>query len=256
VRHHASVTSTDPAPRRGRPPKGAPRLSRDAIVAATLTVIDGDGVAAVSMRSVAKALGVDPKSLYNHVDGKEGLLDAVAERMLGAIDLPAPTGETRDDLRRIAHAFRASAFAHPEAASLVLTRQLGSAAALAPTDAVLHVLAAAGFPPDRAVHVLRFLVATLTGALLREHQAAPAFGAEAAAVAARRAVLESAELPAVAAAADHLARFDRDAEFAFSVDAAIDAVMVQVDGTGPAGAGPMGAGPMGAGPIGSGDGQD
>ncbi|MFC5289830.1 TetR/AcrR family transcriptional regulator C-terminal domain-containing protein [Actinokineospora guangxiensis] len=226
------MNSTEPAPRRGRPPKGASRLSRDAIVAATLAVIGGEGVAAVSMRTVAKVLGVDPKSLYNHVDGKEGLLDAVAERILGAIELPAPGGDTRDDLRRIAHAFRASAFAHPEAASLVLTRRLGSTAALAPTDAVLRVLAAAGFPPDRAVHVLRFLLAALTGALLREHQAAPDFGTEATAVDARRAVLDSAALPAVAAAADHLARFDRDAEFAFTVEAAIDAVMVQA---GPAG---------------------
>ncbi|MGW4488701.1 TetR/AcrR family transcriptional regulator [Amycolatopsis sp. NPDC004368] len=71
--------------RRGRPPKGESRLSRAAIVEATLRVLDAEGVPAVSMRAVGRVLGVDAKSLHHHVDGKDGLLDAVAENLLGAI---------------------------------------------------------------------------------------------------------------------------------------------------------------------------
>ncbi|NUT50476.1 MAG: TetR family transcriptional regulator, partial [Saccharothrix sp.] len=78
---NAMSTSTA---RRGRPPKGESRLSREAIVQATLRVIDAEGVSAVSMRAVGRVLGVDAKSLYNHVDGKDGLLDAVAEHILGS----------------------------------------------------------------------------------------------------------------------------------------------------------------------------
>lgn len=103
--------------RRGRPPKGESRLSREAIVQATLQVIEADGVNAVSMRAVGRVLGVDAKSLYNHVDGKDGLLDAVAEHLLGAVVLPEPTGDPRADLRAIADAFRERALTHPEAAS-------------------------------------------------------------------------------------------------------------------------------------------
>ncbi|NKE63928.1 helix-turn-helix transcriptional regulator, partial [Lentzea sp. PSKA42] len=92
ARHNGQVTET----RRGRP--RTPLLSRESIVAATLRVIDEEGVAAVGMRSVARALGVDAKSLYNHVDGKDGLLDAVAEQLLGGLVLPSRTGDARRDL--------------------------------------------------------------------------------------------------------------------------------------------------------------
>src|SRR3712207_7049512 len=48
-------------------------------------------LAAVSMRKLARRLGVDPMSLYNHVDGKDALLDGIAEVLLAAI--PAPPAD-------------------------------------------------------------------------------------------------------------------------------------------------------------------
>jgi AcrR family transcriptional regulator len=221
-----AVTSTDRSARRGRPPKGAAQLSREAILDATLTAIDTLGVSVVSMRGVAKILGVDAKSLYNHVEGKDDLLDAVAEHILGTVVIPCRTGNTREDLRAIAHAFRAGALAHPEAATLVLTRQVSSPAGLAPTEAVLQVLDAAGFSPDESVPLLRMLVATLTGTLLRELQAGPAFGVGAG-IAEREAALTTSGLPFLARAAARIARFDRQAEFEFTINAVIDAVLIR-----------------------------
>ncbi|MFD8813067.1 TetR/AcrR family transcriptional regulator [Streptomyces sp. NPDC059627] len=216
-------------PRRGRPPKGAPLLNRDVIVKATLEVIDLDGIDAVSMRSVARVLGVDPKSLYNHVAGKDGLLDAVAEQILGSMRLPEPTGDVRGDLRAIGHAFRDRALAHPQAAQLVLTRQLASFEGLAPVDAVLAALRATGCPQREAVSILRSLVATLIGTLLREVHAGPTYGmTDAPGIAQRQAVLERSGLPRVAEAAADLARFDSDAEFEFTLDLALDAVMARL----------------------------
>ncbi|MFC0541647.1 TetR/AcrR family transcriptional regulator C-terminal domain-containing protein [Kutzneria chonburiensis] len=215
--------------RRGRPPRGESQLSRAAIVTATLRVIDESGVGAVSMRAVGRVLGVDAKSLYNHVDGKDGLLDAVAEHLLGAIALPARTGDLRADLRAIAYAFRQPALAHPEAASLVLTRQLSSLAALEPVDAVLAVLLDAGCSVEESVRLLRMLVATLVGALLREVNAGPTFGTtDLAGIAQRRAVLERSGLPAVAAAAPDLARFDSAAEYEFAVELVLDALVARL----------------------------
>ncbi|MEU5265244.1 TetR family transcriptional regulator [Amycolatopsis sp. NPDC021455] len=219
--------------RRGRPPKGESRLSREAIVRATLRVIDAEGVTAVSMRAVGRVLGVDAKSLYNHVEGKDDLLDAVAEHLLGAIALPGRTGDLRADLRAIAYAFRERALAHPEAASLVLTRQLGSFEGLAPIDAVLTVLRAAGCPAGEAVHLLRALVATLIGSLLREVDAGPTYGTtDIAGIARRQATLKGSGLPAVADAAPHLARFDAAAEYEFAVDLALDAVAARLGSAG------------------------
>ena len=221
--------SNSAAPRRGRPPKGAAQLSKRVIVEATLKVIDADGIGAVSMRSVSRVLGVDAKSLYNYVDGKEDLLDAVAERLLGTIELPPLTGDPGADLRAIAYAFRARALTHPEAAPLVLTRQLASFEGLAPVEAVLVALRDAGCPTSEAVHLLRAFVATLIGTLLREVNAGPTYGTtDLAAIAQREAALTNSGLPAVTDAAQHLARFDAETEYEFAIGLALDAVAARL----------------------------
>ncbi|MFC8826493.1 TetR/AcrR family transcriptional regulator [Streptomyces sp. NPDC057137] len=220
--------------RRGRPPKGAAQLSRESIVEATLRVVDAEGVSAVGMRSVARSLGVDAKSLYNHVEGKDGLLDALAEHILGGLALPEPTGDVRRDLHAIARAFRDRALRHPEAASLVLTRQLASFEGLAPVATVLRVLRGAGCPTGEAVHLLRVLLATLIGTLLRELSAGTAFGVgDNAGIAARQEALERSGFPVLAEVAPHLARFDREAEFTYAVSFAIDAVVTRVQASNP-----------------------
>ncbi|MFI6996398.1 TetR/AcrR family transcriptional regulator [Nocardia sp. NPDC050175] len=228
------MTSHAAPARRGRPPKGAGQLSRAGIVEATLAVIGDEGVGAVGMRAVARVLGVDPKSLYNHVDGKDGLLDAVAEYLLGSIELPTRTGDLRADLRAIADAFRQRALLHPAAAALVLTRQLGSREGLAPTQAVLGVLLAAGCAPDQAVHLLRTMLATLVGTLLREVNAGPTYGTgDIPGIAARRESLAQSGLPAVVEAAPYLARFDSQAEFDFAMDLTLDALVARINASVP-----------------------
>ena len=216
-------------PRRGRPPKAQTQLTRAAIREAALIVIDRDGIAGVSMRSVAQLLGVDAKSLYHHVNDKDDLLDAVAEHLLGQLRVPALSGELRGDLKALAHEFRRVTLAHPEAASLVLTRQLSTLAGLAPIEAILSVLRRAGAAPQQAVHYVRTLVAALVGMLLREVSAGPTFGSgDPAEVAARQRELESSGLPEVVSAAPYLARFDRDAEFESGVDLVVEFVASQL----------------------------
>ncbi|MEV5714930.1 TetR/AcrR family transcriptional regulator C-terminal domain-containing protein [Amycolatopsis mediterranei] len=92
--------------------------------------------------------------------------------------------------------------------------------ALAPVEAVLGPLLAAGFPPERAVHGLRAGPAFLTGTLMREVEAAPTFGGSAQ----RLADLSASGLPAVAAAAPHLAVCDHEAEFGFGLRIILDAL--------------------------------
>lgn len=212
-------------PRRGRPPKAEAQLSRATIREAALAVIDTEGIAGVSMRSVSRVLGVDAKSLYHHVAGKDDLLDAVAEHIFEQLRIPAPTDSIEGDLRAMAHEFRRVTLKHPEAATLVLTRQLSSLAGLAPIAAILSVLHRAGNSPEQAVHLVRTLLATLVGTLLREVSAGPTFGtSDAAGMAERQRTLEDSGLPQVALAAPHLARFDRDREFEYTVDLLVQIV--------------------------------
>ncbi len=222
----SAPSENPPSRRRGRPPKGARQLSTGDIVQATLQLIDREGVDAVSLRAVARTLGVDAKSLYNHVDGKDGLLDVVAEHLLASIAIPTVTGDPFTDLRSIAHAFRNNALEHPSAAPLVLTRQMTSVRGLAPVDAILGILRNVGLPPDEAVHTLRFLVATVIGTLLREVHAGPTFGTtDEQLLTERTAEFSASGLPHVTEASENLATFHAEKEFNRTLDIAFAAVL-------------------------------
>ncbi len=221
-------------PRRGRPRKGASSLTRDVVIETAISVIDDEGVEGVSMRTVARRLGVDAKSLYNYVDGKDNLLDAVAEHILVNVALPEPTGALDADLRAIGRTFRAATLAHPRAGALVLTRQLSSAAGLRPVATVLSVLRAAGCGPEEAVHLLRTLLASVIGTLLREVSAGPTFGVVGPEVTAKRQHhLEASGLPVLVEVAPHLARFRHDEEFEYALDLVVTAVTRKVGEGGP-----------------------
>lgn len=75
------------------PPKGGgrsgraekPQLSRDAIVAAAIRIVDSEGLDAVSMRRVAQEFGTGAASLYAYVASKDQLLDLLFDWVMGEI---------------------------------------------------------------------------------------------------------------------------------------------------------------------------
>jgi TetR/AcrR family transcriptional regulator, tetracycline repressor protein len=75
-------------------------LSRDKVVDAALSILRDHGLAALSMRQVAAALGVQPSALYWHVESKQELLAQLAERILAdpAERIRADPAATRPDL--------------------------------------------------------------------------------------------------------------------------------------------------------------
>lgn len=78
--------------RAGRADK--PQLSREAIVAAAMRIIDAEGLDAVSMRRVAQEFGTGAASLYAYVSNKEELLDLVFDRVMGEIADRLPETES------------------------------------------------------------------------------------------------------------------------------------------------------------------
>jgi AcrR family transcriptional regulator len=76
-------------PQLARKPGGkAERLTEDQIVDAALAIIRESGVQALSMRSLSRQLGVSAMAPYYYVSDKQGLLDLVAKRALGEIQIP------------------------------------------------------------------------------------------------------------------------------------------------------------------------
>ena len=58
------------------------QLSRDSIIAASLTILGRFGLADMTMRRVAASLGVAPGALYWHFKNKQALIDATARTLL------------------------------------------------------------------------------------------------------------------------------------------------------------------------------
>lgn len=79
------------SPENPRAPLGRPPLSRDRIVETALVLAKEQGLAAVSMRRLAKELGVQPMSLYYHLPSRAVLMVLMAERSLTAVPDAVPS---------------------------------------------------------------------------------------------------------------------------------------------------------------------
>lgn len=136
--------------KRNRAPKGA--LTRERIVDATLRLIDGEGLEAVSMPKLAKQLGVGVMSLYTHVDSKDDLLDAVAHHVLAS--LPAPSGDNWQ--ARLACHFRdlrAALVRHPGLGTVLATKNVAVPAVFNLLEQRLSDLTASGVGDEEAAHL-------------------------------------------------------------------------------------------------------
>lgn len=152
-------------------------MSRQGLDAARLVdeaarIADADGLSAVTLARIAGVLGVRPPSLYNHVEGRDGLLRLVALRGLNEL------GEALRDaavgrsgavaLRAIGYAYRDFARRHPGLyAATVRAPEPGDtellAAAARPVEVVATVLAAWGLEGDAATHGVRVIRSALHG---------------------------------------------------------------------------------------------
>ncbi|MFC3502055.1 TetR/AcrR family transcriptional regulator [Micromonospora krabiensis] len=109
---------SDRQPIWGRPARGSrgpnPTHSRDEIVAAAVALADAEGLAAVSMRAVATALGASAASLYRYLSSRDDLLDLMTDRAVGELR-PYPTGEGQwlDGMLRLARRQRELFRRHP-----------------------------------------------------------------------------------------------------------------------------------------------
>ncbi|MBW0117869.1 TetR/AcrR family transcriptional regulator [Pseudonocardia abyssalis] len=145
-----------------------PALSPERVVDAAVRVADRGGLALVSMRNVGRELGVEAMSLYHHVAGKEALLDALADRVYGEIELPAPDRPWRPAMADRAASARAVLSRHPWALGLVESRSNPLPALLHHHDSVLGCLRRNGFGVALAAHAFSVLDAYVYGFVLTE----------------------------------------------------------------------------------------
>lgn len=162
------MTPVQPS-RSDRSPKG---VTRTAVAVAALAVCEEDGVEQLSMRRVAVRLGVTPMALYNHVQGKDGLLELVAHHLREGVvvhdELPP-----RDRLVDVLGQLRDLGARFPRVVEAgVLTDASESSARL--RLAILHALAELGLDPAAVRTAHNALLLLVTGAAAAQRHASKA----------------------------------------------------------------------------------
>jgi len=139
-------------------------ISREAIVAAAIQLLDREGLAALSMRRLGEELGAGAASLYWHVGSKDGLLDLVLDELIGEVEIPdADPARWQEQLKETAKSQRRVSLRHPYLVRVSIGRIPMGPNALRCSERTLAILRAGGLPPRLAVQGYLALITTVNG---------------------------------------------------------------------------------------------
>lgn len=148
-------------------PQRAP-LNREKILDAALILAGEQGLGGLSMRRLAKSLGVEAMSLYNHVSNKADILDGLAERVFAGVERPDPALPWPERVRAIALSMYRALSRHPVVPLALVTDQSNptSVRALRPLDDLVGALREAGFSDADVRSALGAVNSVIFGSLL------------------------------------------------------------------------------------------
>jgi len=137
----------------------APRtpLSRERVLAAAMAIADERGLDALTMRGLARALGVEAMSLYHYATGRDEIVDSIVELVVEQIELPSAEGDWKAAIRSSAISAHQVLRRHPWACNPLMSARGIQRARLRQIDGVLGRLNDANLPPqlgDLAYHAL------------------------------------------------------------------------------------------------------
>jgi AcrR family transcriptional regulator len=133
------------------------RLTRDRVLRAAMDLADEGGIEAVTMRRLARALGVEAMSLYYYAANKDDILAGIVDLVVQEIELPVREGDWRAAIRASAISAHRVLRRHPWACNLLMSGAVVLPARLGYIDALLGRLVGAGLPAeliDLAYHAL------------------------------------------------------------------------------------------------------
>jgi AcrR family transcriptional regulator len=152
------ATNTEP-----QHPHRAP-LTAEQVLQTAVRLADRDGIEAVTMRGLAREVGVEAMSLYHHVANKEAVLDGMVDVIVSEIlatvddiDGPPPEEEWKSAMRAQILAARRVMLRHPWAPAIIETRSNMTPSIIAYFEKVLGTFRAGGFSWDLAHHAMHAL---------------------------------------------------------------------------------------------------
>jgi AcrR family transcriptional regulator len=218
---------------RDRPAK-AP-LSEDAVVDAALAILQSEGLEAVTMRRVALALDTGAASLYVYVNGRDGLLQAMLDRVAATIELETPDpSRWRAQLHSLLKRMHQALAAHPGIATLTLADPPTTEAVLLLTENLMGILLAGGIDPQDAAWACDLFVLLVTGVAseddvrrARAHSSGEGRREQVGELYKTFAGLPPSQFPLLTAHAAKMVAGESDERFRFAIDVVIDGVVAR-----------------------------
>lgn len=149
----------------------SPLISHDAVVEASLRIIDADGLDAFSLPRLARELNIQAPSLYHHFQDRAHILRTVARAIVLESRVPAPAASRTwvDWFTGISLPFRRAVLSRRSAAPILLEFML-----IWNYELGVQILAAVGVPPEARIAVIDGLDTLTLGASLAEAAKSPA----------------------------------------------------------------------------------
>ncbi|MGV9800880.1 TetR/AcrR family transcriptional regulator [Mycobacterium sp. NPDC003449] len=136
----------------GRPP--APILSTERIACAAMDLVSATG--GFTIPELARRLGVSPSSLYNHVSGREQIVELLRERAMSEVDLPDIDTDRpwADIVADVLRSYRRSYARYPRLIPLLTAHAVNSSQAFTMYNALAVTLTRAGFDPADTLRII------------------------------------------------------------------------------------------------------
>ncbi len=140
-------------------------LDHTSIAGAALTVVDREGLSALSMRSLAAELGIGTMSLYRYVTGREEVERLIVDRIFLAADPDTVAHDSwQEQVRGLSELMRSAIADHAAVIPLLLVHFQFSPSAWRWLNALLKAFTQAGFSAQQRVIAVRTLQAYVIGA--------------------------------------------------------------------------------------------
>lgn len=138
-----------------------PLLSTERIADAAMELVDES--APFGVNAIARRLGVTPSSLYNHVAGRDEIVELMRGRLVQRYTTGPLDGTWDEVVERMLRAQRRMYAEHPFLIPLIVGKTITDPSAIASYDRLASALAHAGFPDDDVLEVIGIIDAFSIG---------------------------------------------------------------------------------------------
>lgn len=217
---------------RDRPAK-AP-LSVESIVDAALAIVRSEGLEALSMRRVAAALDTGAGSLYVYVAGRDGLVEALSDRVTAMIDLETPDPRRwRQQLHTLTERMCDVLIEHPGLAAASMANLPRTEATFLVVENLLGILLAGGIDAQDAAWAADIIAALVTYTAIESEMRRNGIESMTDDIRLNLARLPADRFPLLTAHTEQLVAGDVAHRFRFAIDVVLDGVMARTSSSRP-----------------------